>query len=61
MVKTSILEYMNSVRIIGLALLVIGVIVKYALDYESLDFLSGILFGIGIGLLVIGRIGKPKA
>jgi hypothetical protein len=53
-------DYMNKVRLIGFIILVTGIIINYAFDYESLDFLTGILIGIGIGLIVIGRIGKPK-
>jgi hypothetical protein len=51
---------MNTVRTIGFILLVIGIIIKYVFYYESLDFLSGIAMGIGIALILVGKIGKPK-
>jgi hypothetical protein len=51
---------MNTVRTIGFILLVIGIIIKYILYYESLDFLSGMVMGIGIALILIGKIRNPK-
>ncbi|WP_299671010.1 hypothetical protein [uncultured Polaribacter sp.] len=46
---------MNKVRIIGLMALVIGIIIQFTLEN---DFISALLIGLGIGLLVVGRIKK---
>ncbi len=50
---------MNKVRIIGLVLLVIGLVLKYFLESYNLSMLRGLLIGLGIGMLLTGRIKKP--
>ena len=47
---------MNKIRIIGLAILVIGIIIQFAPENDATDFISGLL--IGIGLLITGKVGK---
>jgi hypothetical protein len=49
---------MNKIRIIGLAILVIGIIIQFAPENDATDFISGLLIGIGIGLLITGKVGK---
>ena len=52
---------MNKIRIIGLVILVIGIIIQFALEYDATDFISGLLIGGGIGLIITGKVGKsPK-
>ena len=51
---------MNKIRGIGLIILGIGMITKFTLENDATDFISGILIGIGIGLLLTGRIGKKQ-
>lgn len=49
---------MNIVRIIGLVILIIGIIIQFTIENEATDFISGLLVGAGIGLLLTGKIGK---
>lgn len=39
-------------------MLAVGIIFHFTLKTEATDFLTGIVMGIGIGLLLTGRIGK---
>jgi hypothetical protein len=50
---------MNKTRIIGLVILVIGIIIQFTLENDATDFISGLSIGIGIGLLLTGKITKP--
>ena len=50
---------MYKIRIIGLAILIVGIVVQFTLANDTSDFISGLLIGIGIGLLISGRIRKP--
>jgi len=49
---------MNKIRIIGLLILVLGIIVQFTLENDTSDFISGILFGVGIGLTITGKISE---
>jgi hypothetical protein len=49
---------MNKTRIIGLVIIIIGIVIKYALENDATDFVSGILTGIGIGLILKGKFRK---
>jgi hypothetical protein len=49
---------MNKTRIIALALLFIGIAIQFTLENDTIDLISGILVGGGIGLLFSGK--KPK-
>ena len=49
---------MNKTRIIGLAILFIGIIIQFTLENDTADFISGLSVGGGIGLLFSGK--KPK-
>ncbi|EIJ39245.1 MULTISPECIES: hypothetical protein [Galbibacter] len=51
---------MNKIRIIGLAILVIGILVQYIADQEGTDFISGILIGVGAGLLIAGNLKRKS-
>ncbi len=50
---------MNKIRYIGLAVLIIGIIIQFTLENDAIDLISGLLIGVGIGLLLTGKIGKP--
>jgi hypothetical protein len=49
---------MNRIRIIGLIMLVIGILLQFPFKNDGTDFLSGLLLGAGIPLLIAGKI-KP--
>ncbi len=51
---------MIKMKIIGLAILLIGIIIKFVIENELLDFISGILIGAGIALFFIGQIRAKK-
>jgi len=51
---------MNKVRIIGLVLLIIGLIIHFALDTDISLFFSWFFFWGGVGLIIAGKIIKPK-
>lgn len=51
---------MNKTRIMALVLLIVGLLIKFTVDNDATDFVSGLLIGIGLGLLLTGRIGKPS-
>jgi hypothetical protein len=43
---------MNNKIIIGFILFIIGIVSQITIENELIDFFSGILIGIGIGLIV---------
>ncbi len=47
---------MNKVRIIGLLILLVGIGIRFILKHDTIDFVSGLLIGLGIGLTIVGRI-----
>ncbi len=47
---------MNKTRIIGLIILVIGIVLFYIYDGDAIGMIAGLLCGLGIGLLLTGRI-----
>jgi hypothetical protein len=49
---------MNKTRILGIVLMVLGIAIQFILENEVIDFLSGLLIGVGIGFLLNGRIGR---
>lgn len=49
---------MNKARIIGLALLLVGVIIQFTLENDVADFISGLSIGAGFGLVIAGKLGK---
>jgi hypothetical protein len=46
---------MNGIRIIGLALLLAGIILRLTIENENLHFLFGAIIGLGIGLVITGK------
>ena len=46
---------MNRTRIIGLILLIIGAILPFTIETDVTDLVTGLLIGIGIALLIIGK------
>ncbi len=51
---------MNKVRIIGLVFLAIGIILFFLFEGYLPGIAAGLLTGIGIGLLLTGRVGIKK-
>ena len=51
---------MNRIRIIGLIILIIGIILQFSFENDGTDFLTGLLIGGGIGLLMTGQIKSKK-
>ncbi|WP_164721469.1 hypothetical protein [Maribacter sp. MJ134] len=49
---------MTKVRIIGFTILVLGIVVKFVIQNDATDFVSGIFIGAGIGLLLTGKVRK---
>jgi hypothetical protein len=49
---------MNKIRIIGIVLLVVGIITPFNLENDATDFISGLLIGAGIGLVLTGKSEK---
>ncbi|WBX70218.1 hypothetical protein [Tenacibaculum retecalamus] len=47
---------MNKKEITGLVLIFIGMIMQLILKNEIIDFISGLLIGIGIGFLFASKI-----
>ncbi len=47
---------MNRIRIIGLIMLIIGILLQFPFNNDGSDFLSGLLLGAGIPLLILGKI-----
>lgn len=45
---------MNKTRIIGLVILVIGIVIIFVIENDAIDFISGMLIGAGIGVLLTG-------
>lgn len=48
---------MNKTRIMGLLILLVGITVRFVLEKDMVDFISGLMVGLGIGLILVGRIG----
>jgi len=51
---------MNKIRVIGLVILIIGIIIQFALENDTTDFVSGLLIGAGIGLILTGKVGRTS-
>ena len=51
---------MNRIRIIGLIMLIIGIVLQFSFENDGTDFLTGLLVGGGIGLLITGQIKSKK-
>ena len=47
---------MNSIRIIGLLMVVLGIFLHFSFENEGINFLTGLLVGGGVALLITGRI-----
>jgi len=52
---------MNNIRIIGLIILVIGITIQFTLENDATDFISGLLIGSGIGMLLTGQIARKTS
>ena len=51
---------MNKARILGGILIIIGGISIFVFDNDGIGFVSGILFGLGIGLVLTGRFSSKS-
>ncbi|MGJ8593555.1 MAG: hypothetical protein ACSHXF_13470 [Aquaticitalea sp.] len=50
---------MNRIRLIGLGILIAGMAMLFFLDSDASDFLSALLLGLGVGLVITGKVRKP--
>ena len=53
---------MNKNRMLGVIILIIGIILFYSFDNDGIDFIFGVLVGLGLLLTLTGRFFpfKPK-
>ena len=51
---------MNRIRIIGLIMLIVGIVLQFSFENDGTDFLTGLLVGGGIALLITGQIKSKK-
>jgi len=51
---------MSKVRIIGLLILIVGIVIRFILKNDTMDFITGLLVGLGIGLAIVGSISTKK-
>ncbi|MEM6516060.1 MAG: hypothetical protein AAF688_07735 [Bacteroidota bacterium] len=51
---------MNKIIIFGILLFIVGLYLEYLFVIGDVSFLSGILFGAGIGLIIYGSFRKKK-
>jgi len=49
---------MNKTRILGISLFIIGVVAQLSIENDLVDFISAILIGLGIGIIISGRLKK---
>ena len=49
---------MNKTRIIGLLILVAAIIVQFLSKNDLIGFISAIFIGVGMGLLIAGKLRK---
>lgn len=47
---------MNRIKIIASILLVIGVVLPFLFENDTIDLFAGILIGLGVGLIISNRI-----
>lgn len=50
----------TTTRILGLLIFAVGIIFLFTVENNITDFVSGLLIGAGITLLLTGKIGKQK-
>lgn len=51
----------NHVRIFGAVLMIIGFLLPFIFDNNVVDLITGILIGLGIVLIITGRIKSEKS
>jgi high-affinity Fe2+/Pb2+ permease len=51
---------MNKARILGIIMLIIGAILIYSFDEDGIGFISGVIFGLGVGFLLTGRLSSKS-
>ncbi|MBA6153191.1 hypothetical protein [Gelidibacter maritimus] len=51
---------MNKVRVIGIILLVVGIIIQFTMENDLIDFISAVGIGVGIELIMTGKVVKPS-
>ena len=51
---------MNKTRIFGAGLLLIGIILSFSFDNDGIGIISGIIIGLGIGVLLTGRFTSKR-
>lgn len=51
---------MNKTRILGVIIILTGLIINCITENELIHFISGIIIGLGIGIVVTGQIIPSK-
>jgi hypothetical protein len=51
---------MNKARILGVIIILTGLIINYITENRLPHFISGMIIGLGIGLVVIGKFNPFK-
>ena len=51
---------MNKIRILGTIILLIGVFISSFFNNDGIDFVAGLLVGLGVGIIVTGQISFKK-
>ncbi|MHA7055586.1 hypothetical protein ACWGOQ_0000085 [Aquimarina sp. M1] len=46
--------------IIGVLLIIVGFLVKYAFNFDGVGFLSGVAVGVGVGIIITSVFKKQK-
>ena len=46
---------MTKTRLFGIALLIAGIIIMFKIDNDLYSFIGGVLFGIGVGIIISGK------
>ena len=47
---------MNKFRIYGIVIILLGIIIIYSFSFDGIEFIAALFFGVGIGMLLTGRI-----
>jgi len=51
---------LNKIRVLGVIMLLLGIFLVNYSDEKTIEFASGLLIVLGIGLIITGRIFKNK-
>ena len=51
---------LNKIRVLGIIMLLLGIFLVNYSDEKTIEFASGLIIVLGIGLIITGRIFKNK-